>query len=1782
MRLQSVRSDRWMSMGREVSWQRFFLADAALTSPVRPPPKTGRLLLIFVASIAFAFGANGANANSLEWSADGTTPGGTGIWNTSTARWFNGSTFQNWDNITLDDAVFDGTTGTVTLDVPITANSLTFSLAIESSGSTVTGNTLTLGGVSPFVSVALGRSATIASVLDGAAGLTKTGDGALILSGANTFMGPLAIDAGTLEVQNGAAVADSAAVTVTSPGLFQVTDSETIGSLAGSGGTTIAAAQTLTTGGNDDSTVYSGAISGAGALTKEGIGTMTLSGTNTFMGPLAIDAGTLEVQNGAAVADSAAVTVTSPGLFQVTDSETIGSLAGSGGTTIAAAQTLTTGGNDDSTVYSGAISGAGALTKEGIGTMTLSGTNTFMGPLAIDAGTLEVQNGAAVADSAAVTVTSPGLFQVTDSETIGSLAGSGGTTIAAAQTLTTGGNDDSTVYSGAISGAGALTKEGIGTMTLSGTNTFMGPLAIDAGTLEVQNGAAVADSAAVTVTSPGLFQVTDSETIGSLAGSGGTTIAAAQTLTTGGNDDSTVYSGAISGAGALTKEGIGTMTLSGTNTFMGPLAIDAGTLEVQNGAAVADSAAVTVTSPGLFQVTDSETIGSLAGSGGTTIAAAQTLTTGGNDDSTVYSGAISGAGALTKEGIGTMTLSGTNTFMGPLAIDAGTLEVQNGAAVADSAAVTVTSPGLFQVTDSETIGSLAGSGGTTIAAAQTLTTGGNDDSTVYSGAISGAGALTKEGIGTMTLSGTNTFMGPLAIDAGTLEVQNGAAVADSAAVTVTSPGLFQVTDSETIGSLAGSGGTTIAAAQTLTTGGNDDSTVYSGAISGAGALTKEGIGTMTLSGTNTFMGPLAIDAGTLEVQNGAAVADSAAVTVTSPGLFQVTDSETIGSLAGSGGTTIAAAQTLTTGGNDDSTVYSGAISGAGALTKEGIGTMTLSGTNTFMGPLAIDAGTLEVQNGAAVADSAAVTVTSPGLFQVTDSETIGSLAGSGGTTIAAAQTLTTGGNDDSTVYSGAISGAGALTKEGIGTMTLSGTNTFMGPLAIDAGTLEVQNGAAVADSAAVTVTSPGLFQVTDSETIGSLAGSGGTTIAAAQTLTTGGNDDSTVYSGAISGAGALTKEGIGTMTLSGTNTFMGPLAIDAGTLEVQNGAAVADSAAVTVTSPGLFQVTDSETIGSLAGSGGTTIAAAQTLTTGGNDDSTVYSGAISGAGALTKEGIGTMTLSGTNTFMGPLAIDAGTLEVQNGAAVADSAAVTVTSPGLFQVTDSETIGSLAGSGGTTIAAAQTLTTGGNDDSTVYSGAISGAGALTKEGIGTMTLSGTNTFMGPLAIDAGTLEVQNGAAVADSAAVTVTSPGLFQVTDSETIGSLAGSGGTTIAAAQTLTTGGNDDSTVYSGAISGAGALTKEGIGTMTLSGTNTFMGPLAIDAGTLEVQNGAAVADSAAVTVTSPGLFQVTDSETIRSLAGSGGTTIAAAQTLTTGGNDDSTVYSGAISGAGALTKEGIGTMTLSGTSDYSGATIVSAGMLAVNGTIISEVTVQNGGTLGGAGNVGAVEVLSGGTFAPGNSIGTMTVNGAFNLDAGAIYEVEVNAAGQGDQVKVNGTVNLTGSVLRVLAENGSYNPSTSYVIVDNDDVDPVTGMFSTVTTNLAFLTPTVVYNGGTGNDVVLTLVRNDTSFEEIAQTPNEVSVAKVVSPCAADDVLCLALLNLTAEQAATGLRCGIRRDPRDRPGLTRRRQPLCARVGLGTLDPSDLHQQRWSAWLAWRKRPKGRLARQPSHGARL
>jgi outer membrane autotransporter protein len=204
-------------------------------------------------------------------------------------------------------------------------------------------------------------------------------------------------------------------------------------------------------------------------------------------------------------------------------------------------------------------------------------------------------------------------------------------------------------------------------------------------------------------------------------------------------------------------------------------------------------------------------------------------------------------------------------------------------------------------------------------------------------------------------------------------------------------------------------------------------------------------------------------------------------------------------------------------------------------------------------------------------------------------------------------------------------------------------------------------------------------------------------------------------------------------------------------------------------------------------------------------------------------------------------------------------------------------------------------------------------------------------------------------------------------------------------------------------------------------------------------------------------------------------------QTLRLSGVDDGTFDASAL-GASAqlqvfstLEKTDNTKWTLTGTSTYAGTTEVQAGTMALNANMASSAfTVSSGATLMGTGQTGALTLDSTAIHAPGNSIGTQTVNGNYLLNSGAILQIEPDDAGASDKVVVvGGTVSLTGAVLQVMAVPGTYSRSTLYRIIDNQGSSGVTGAFAQITSSLAFLTPSVIYNGGDGNDVVLTLINS-------------------------------------------------------------------------------------------------------------
>ncbi len=111
----------------------------------------------------------------------------------------------------------------------------------------------------------------------------------------------------------------------------------------------------------------------------------------------------------------------------------------------------------------------------------------------------------------------------------------------------------------------------------------------------------------------------------------------------------------------------------------------------------------------------------------------------------------------------------------------------------------------------------------------------------------------------------------------------------------------------------------------------------------------------------------------------------------------------------------------------------------------------------------------------------------------------------------------------------------------------------------------------------------------------------------------------------------------------------------------------------------------------------------------------------------------------------------------------------------------------------------------------------------------------------------------------------------------------------------------------------------------------------------------------------------------------------------------------------------------------------VQQGTLLVDGSLTNSPFTVTGGTLGGTGTIGSLNVQSGGIVAPGHSIGTLNVNGNTAFVAGSLYRVEVNAAGQSDRIAAGGSSHAdrrhrAGAV--PLSPATSFAPATVYTIL--------------------------------------------------------------------------------------------------------------------------------------------------------
>ncbi|MBD8880802.1 autotransporter-associated beta strand repeat-containing protein [Rhodanobacter sp. 7MK24] len=1244
--------------------------------------------------------------------------------------------------------------------------------------------------------------------------------------------------------------------------------------------------------------------------------------------------------------------------------------------------------------FAGSVSGTGQVIKDGAGPLTLSGDlSTFSGAFTINQGSVLLTGngnlqGAEVADGGALDVS--GTSGAT--ATVAGISGNGTVTLGThTLVIDNAANDD---FSGAISGTGGVTLNG-GIQTFSGANAYLGATTLNGGTLVVSADANLGQSTAVlafnggTLENDGVFVTTRNI---SLVGTG--------TLQT---DADLTVSGNISGNGTLIKTGTGTLTLNGSNSYIGGTTVSAGTLQGDTNSLQGD-------------ITDNAALVFNQAANGT------------------YVGTVSGSGTLTKTGTGTLTLAGGNSYSGGTTISAGTLQGD-----ANSLQGNI-------VNDAALVFNQTGSG-------------------IYDGAISGTGTLTTSGSGTLTLNGVNTANGLTTVASGSTLL-----IGDSSHSTATVGGDVSVNGGTLGGYGIVQGSVMLANGASLTPGSalaagtltvNGDFTI------GAGSLLNFDFGSpgpnFSTPGQSDHVmvnGNLSIGSSTLNVNNLGSMG---------PGLYNLFEwggslSITGGGFAPPSGMTL---QILTVSKQINLvdtlgvTLNEWDANGLASPTQLGGGSGTWSlSSNTWSDTTGQYIGPMSPQPGFAIFGGASGTVTvddtngtvgATGMQFVSDGYHLTGgaidLVGQGG----AAPVLRVSSGDTATIDN-VLDGVNGLNKTDGGTLVLNGVNSYTGTTILSGGTLSVSSDANLGASTNPLDFEGGTLEVTGTtfdQTARSMVWGnpgGGFDIDNAANVFT--------VAQALTGSGGLAKSGAGVLSLTGADTYAGDTTISAGTLSLSGSGNISHSADVSIATGATFDIGNTQSgasIVSLDGSGVVNLGN-QTLTL--TQASGNFAGTISGTGRLTLAS-GNETLSGSNLYTGATVIDGGTLALSGSGALAHSSDVNVASGAIFDITGTSngaSIVSLDGNGTVSLGGqVLTLTNAAGN----FGGTITGNGGITLAG-GTETLGGSNTYLGGTTISGGTLSVSSDANLGDSS------------------GSLAFNGGTLANTASfntarniTLAGGGLFDTVgnlTVSGNIDGSGALIKDGAGYLVLAGTGTYAGGTTVNQGTLQIGNNGTTGSIAGnVTIGVHGVLAFFRSDAFE--------------------------FTGAISGSGTVV-QGAGALILDGNSSgFAGTTTVQAGMLEVGdagtplATLGGNVTVASGGTLRGHGTIGG-NVTNDGTLWAGGSIGTLTVRGNYTQAPDGVFEVEATPAGQATLLSVGGTANLAGTAL-VLADAGTWMSRTSYTVLTA--AGGINGQFASASSSLPFLTPMLAYGTTT---VTLSLQRNDINFSTVAQTPNQRAVA--------------------------------------------------------------------------------------------
>ncbi len=1531
----------------------------------------------------------------------------------------------------------------------------------------------------------LGNNLLVGGVISGDATLTKAGTGNLTLTNSNTYTGGTLVNAGIL-VLNHDNAAGGGGITLQNTATrlqlgdgVNVSNSLIIGNTGNQKVLTVAAATTgLYSGtilvqevgvGNFDIDVGAGAmlsvtntISRSGAtviagIDKLGSGTLLLSGNNTYLGRTVIGSGTtgggtlIAGHNNALSLSN--VTLTGSGsALQVADgvslandiivsdsgnNKTVGLASGatsgefSGNITI---NEITAANFDLSADVGGTLTISGTIgasaganiNKEGAGTVVLTGANSaFDRNVTINAGTLLASNNLALGAAGTVTLANTDArldlangITITNNltvggtgnnKTVGLQSGASSALYAGEISIAETGQGNFDVFadtggtltiSNVISGGTAgVSKEGAGTVVLSGANTYGDGTFVNAGTLTVTGGVAIPDASAVVIAdvAGATLSLQSDETIGSLSGggaSGGTVDLGANALTVG-DATTTFFGGTITNTGSLVKQGAGALVLMNDNTYTGSTTVREGVLLLGSANAL----------PGGIGATGGTSALILTNGGIIGLAATDFLRgTGTGSDQVQWAGDGGFAAFMFDRNVNLGGATGTVTWGSGDFVPTGNRLILGAAGASNT--VTILNPIAFGASD-RTV--LANDGAALIDGR-------------LSGELSGTGGLVKEGAGTLALATSNTYSGDTLVAGGVLRIEDANALPGGVGASGGTSALI-LSNSGVIGlaagdffrgagtgadqvQWAGSGGFAAYGADRVVNLGGATGTVtwgsggfvsnefelilataeathtldfqnhivlsgtnlfradqgaaaidgrLSGDLSGSGSFFKTGLGVIELTGSNTYSGATEVLAGDLVLGGANALSPNTwliisnfnVVTLGAADFTNALGSGTAGTVewTGSGGFAAHGADRIVNLGGatgqvtwgsgffvpevvDNSTLVlgsasasntvdflnpidlgfsnrtvqandgfaaidgklSGVLSGAALatetnFTKTGAGTLALTAANTYTGLTVVSAGALRAVNDAALGLTNGGTIVNSGA----------ALEMEGGITIGA-EDLTLGGTG--------IGGAGALRN-------VSGSNVFQGNVFLSANT---------------TFGSDAGILVLDGDAI---LGAEGTERA----VTFNGPGDFVVNS-LVSNATTFNKiVGTGTLTLNGASLHTGNTVIREGTLKLGADNVLPENSTYVANLTGSFATLDiagrTDAIGALI--------LGQNPTADGSTNNVIDS---VGGGLLRLGGAVTYDASGGN-FTNAGSVISANLDLNNATRV-------------FNVEDSA------------------LAT----DDLVVSGTITNSGAtasgIRKDGAGTLVFSGSNTYDGLTSVNGGTLVAANNQAFGSVGYISMTNTGArLELADGITIDrnmivesraenkTLAIRGGASVATyAGDITileaTANNFDiaadaggTLTISGVIGGGGAagVEKVGAGTVVLASNNTYTGQTTISEGVLQVGNGgvSGTLGGGAVTNNSALVFNRSDTITVAN----------------------------AIRGTGTLTNAGAGKTILTAANNFSGGSVISDGALELRAA-----------TSGGTGDIR----LNGGDLWLLNNSGTTYGNDIFVDVNGSIY----------------------------------------------------------------------------------------------------------------------------------------------------------------------------------------------------